>query len=99
MKSETIRFEREMRLFHSTTDLTVSQLNVQYYKRGSTSIPFVLMDMRDLKTKRLPLSEIKIGPEASFDREKEFLDDLLDDLGYGNNYNDRPHINQLSAKS
>lgn len=75
-----------------------SGLNVQYYKRGSTSIPFVLMDMRDLQTKRLPLSEIKIGPKASFDREKEFLDDLLDDLGYGNEYNDRPQISQLSAK-
>ncbi len=27
MKSETLSFEREMRLFYSTTDLTVSQLN------------------------------------------------------------------------
>jgi hypothetical protein len=99
MKSETLSFEREMRLFYSTTDLTVSQLNVQYYKIDSISLPFVLMDMRDTKTKRLPLSEITIGPKASFDREKDFLNDLLDDLGYGNNYNDRPNINQLSAKS
>ena len=99
MKSETFSYEREMRLFYSTTDLTVSQLNVEYFERGSTSIPFVLMDMRDPQTKRLPLSEIKIGPEASFRKEKKFLDDLLDDLGYGDKYNDRPQIGQLSAKS
>ena len=99
MKSETFSFEREMRLFYSTADLTVSQLNVQHYKRGSTSIPFVFMNMRDLKTKRLPLSEIKIGPKASFGKEKKFLDDLLDDLGYGNKYNDRPQISQFSPRS
>ena len=92
MKSDDLSFEREIRLFYSTTDLTVSQLNVQYYKRDSISIPFILMDMRDTKTKKLPLSEILIGPMASFDREKDFLDDLLNDLGYGNNYNDRPNI-------
>ncbi len=97
MKSDDLSFERDMRLFYSTTDLTVSQLNVQYYKRDSISTPFVLMDMRDTKTKRLPLSEIIIGPEASFDREKDFLDYLLNALCYGNSYNDRPNINQSSV--
>ncbi len=99
MKSDDLSFEREMRLFYSTTDLTVSQLNVQYDERDNISIPFVFMDMRDTETKRLPLSEITIGPKASFDREKDFLDDILNDLGYGNNNNDRPNINQLSVES
>lgn len=98
MKSKTFSYEREMRLFYSTTDLTVSQLNVDYFERGSKSIPYFIMDMRDPQTKRLPISEIKIGPEASSRKEKKFLDDLLDDLGYGDKYNDRPPISQLFIK-
>ncbi len=96
LKSEDFSFEREMRLFYSTTDRTTSQLKIKQYKRGNASIPFVLMNLRDPKTNRLPLSEIRIGPKASFEEEKRFLHNLLNDFGYGETHNDRPNIYQSS---
>jgi hypothetical protein len=40
----------------------------------------------------LPLAEIKVGPKASFPEEKIFLENILDEKGYGSNYEDRPRI-------
>jgi hypothetical protein len=57
------------------------------------------MDLRNPKTRRLPLAEIKVGPRASFSDEKAFLEDLLDELGYGSNYEDRPRITQSALKN
>ena len=50
------------------------------------------MDLRIPESRRLPLAEIRVGPTASFNEEKAFLDDLPDELGYGGNYGDRPRI-------
>ncbi len=52
------------------------------------------MDLRIPETRRLPLAEIRVGPKASFTEEKVFLEELLDELGYGVNYGDRPRITQ-----
>jgi hypothetical protein len=40
----------------------------------------------------LPLAEIKVGPKGLFPEEKIFLENILDEQGYGSNYEDRPRI-------
>jgi hypothetical protein len=80
-------------------DGTLKASHIQYYARNNESIPFSFMDLRNPKTRRLPLAEIKVGPSASFFEEKAFLEDLLDELGYGSNYGDRPRITQSALKS
>jgi hypothetical protein len=50
-------------------------------------------------TRRLPLAEVRVGPKASFQDEKKFLEDLLNELGYGSKYGARPRIIQSALKS
>jgi len=50
------------------------------------------MNLRNPITKRLPLTEIMVGPKASFPAEKIFLEGLLDEIGYGSTHMDRPRI-------
>lgn len=66
--------------------------DVQHYQSGEQIIPFVFIDLRDCETKRLPLAEIKVGSNASFQEEKAFLKDLIDELGYNGNY--APQVTQ-----
>lgn len=92
IKNPTYNSEREMRLILDPNDGTLMAPPIQHYQSGNESIPFIFMDLRNPKTRRLPLAEIKIGPNASFLSEETFLKDLLDDLGYGRNCMDRPQI-------
>ena len=98
IKAPTYNSEREIRLFLDPNDGTLKASHIQYYARNTESIPFIFMDLRNPKTRRLPLAEIKVGPSASFSEEKAFLEALLDELGYGSNYGDRPRITQSALK-
>jgi len=97
IKAPAYSFEREIRLALDSNDGTFKAPKVEYFEREGESIPFIFFDLHNPKTKRLPLAEIKIGPKASFIEEKVFLENLLDELSYGSNYEDRPRITQ-SAK-
>jgi len=92
IKAPIYKSEREMRLILDPNDGTLKALHGQYYERNNKSMPFIFMDLRNPETSRLPLAEIKVGPKASFHAEKNFLEGLLDELGYGSNYEDRPRI-------
>lgn len=74
--------EREMRVFLDANDGSLRAANIQYYQSGGNRIPYVFLDFRDRLTGRLPLAEIKVGPNALLTEEKEFLKDLLHELGY-----------------
>ena len=94
IKAPTYSSEREMRLILDPNDGTLKAHNIQHYKRDNKSIPFIFINFCIQNTGRLPLEDIKIGPKSSFPEEKAFIEDLLDELGYGNNYGDRPRITQ-----
>lgn len=97
IKAPTYNSEREMRLILDPNDGTLKAPHIQHYQRDNESIPFIFMDLRNPKTSRLPLAEIKVGPKASFPEEKAFLETLLDELSYGSNYRDRPRITPSSV--
>ncbi len=97
MKAPKFSSEQEFRLIIDPNDGTMMVRDVQHYKSGEEIIPFVFVDLRDRVTKRLPLAEIKVGPSASFHEEKPFLEKLLNELGYGCTYRDRPAITQSFA--
>jgi hypothetical protein len=94
IKNPIYKSEREIRLFLDPNDGTLNAPHIQHYERDNESMPFIFMDLRNPKTRRLPLAEIKVGPKASFPEEKAVLEDLLDELGYGSNYGGRPRITQ-----
>jgi len=97
MKAPSFSSEHEFRLILDPNDGTLMACNVQHYKSGEQIIPFVFIDLRDSDTKRLPLAEIKVGPNASFREEKLFVEDLLNELCYGVTNRDRPEITQSLA--
>lgn len=92
IKAPSYTSEREFRLILEPNDGTLNAPNIQYYEHHNESIPYIFMDLRTPETRRLPLAEIVVGPKASFTKEKAFLEDLLDELDYGVNYEDRPRI-------
>jgi len=92
IKAPTYSSEREFRLILDPNDGTLKARNIQHYERHNESIPFIFMDLRMPETSRLPLTEITIGPKASFQDQKAFLEDLLNKLGYSSNFGDRPLI-------
>jgi hypothetical protein len=94
IKAPIYKSEREMRLILDPNDGTLKALHVQYYERNNESMPFIFMDLCNPKTRRLPLAEIKVGPKASFHEEKASIEDLLDELGYMSNCDDRPRVTQ-----
>lgn len=94
MKAPTFSSEREFRLMLDPNNGTLKAPNIQHYERDNEEISFLFMDLRNPDTGRLPLTEIKVGPYASFPEEKIFVEHLLDELGYGWNYKDRPQITQ-----
>jgi len=94
IKSEMYISEKEIRLILDANDATLAPSRVEYYKRGDKSIPFVFLNLCSPDTNRLPLEEIKIGPNASFANERKFVKDLLNDLGYGSEYRDEPIISK-----
>jgi len=96
IKAPTYGSEREFRLILDPNDGTLKSPHIQYYEQDNESIPFIFMDLRCPNTRRFPLDEIKVGPKASFPEEKVFLEDLLDELGYGSDHRDRPRITQSS---
>ena len=71
---------------------TLEASNIQYYDKENESIPFIFINLCSPITKRLPVVEIKVGPNAAFTEKKRFIEDLLDELGYGSNFADRPQI-------
>ncbi len=95
-KSPDFSSEREIRFMHDANDETTDVNDIQYFESGGESVPFVFFDLRDPNTGRLPLSEIKIGPKATFSDDESFLHNLIDELGYGSDHNDRPRIVQSS---
>lgn len=92
MKAPNFSSEYEFRLILDPNDGTLMASDVQHYQSGEQIIPFVFIDLRDYETKRLPLTEINLGPNASFQEETIFFKNLLDELGYKNNY--EPQITQ-----
>lgn len=98
VKAPSYSSEREVRLILDPNDGTLKVSHIEYYKRNNESVPFIFMNLRNPKTSRLPLAEIKIGPRALFSEAKTFLEDLLDELGYGSNYEDRPRIIQSALR-
>jgi len=99
IKAPSYSREREMRLFLDPNNGTSKAANIQNHEQTNESIPFILMDLRNPQTRRLPLTEIKVGPKSSFLEEMAFLDKLLDEHGYGNNYGDRPRITKSLVES
>jgi hypothetical protein len=97
IKAPTYSNEREMRLTLDPNDGTLKAHNIQYYENDNESIPFIFMDFRDPKMGRMPLVDIKIGPKAEFPKEKTYVENLLDELGYGMNCGDRPEITKSAA--
>jgi hypothetical protein len=94
IKTPIYSSEREMRLVLDPNDGTLKAPHTQHYEHNGELIPFIFMDLRHPKTRRLPLAEIKVGPRAQFLEERAFLKSLLDELGYGRDYRDRPRITQ-----
>ncbi|MEK9136990.1 MAG: DUF2971 domain-containing protein, partial [Bacteroidota bacterium] len=94
LKTQIYSSEREFRLMLDANDGTLEAPHIQQYEREDESTPFIFLDLRSPKTGRLTLAEIKVGPRASFPEEKAFLEELLDELGYGSNQKDRPQITQ-----
>ena len=93
IKAPKFRSEREFRLILDPNDGTL-RAPIQHYKRDNELIPYIFMDLRDPNTSRLPLADIKVGPRASFQDEKVFVEDLLDELGYMINSDVRPRVTQ-----
>lgn len=92
MKAPSFSSEHEFRLILDPNDGTLMASDVQHYQSGEQIVPFVFIDLCDCETKRLPLAEINIGPNASFQEEKAFLENLLDEHGYKDNYG--PQVTQ-----
>ena len=99
IKSPIYSREREFRLILAPNDGTLKAPNIQNYNRDNEPISYIFMDLRMPDTRRLPLAEIMVGPKASFQDKKVFLEDLLNGLGYGSNHGDRPRITQSASKS
>ena len=97
IKSPTYNSEREMRLFLDPNNGTLKASDIQSYERDNESIPFIFINLCTPTTKRLPLAEIKIGPNAAFREKKRFLENLLNELGYGSNFPDRPLITRSTG--
>jgi hypothetical protein len=100
IKAPAYARERELRLMLDPNDGTLRAPSVQRYERNGDSISFIFMNLINPITRRLILSEIRIGPSAAFAKEQCYLHDLLDELGYGSvGYQDRPNIvrSQLEA--
>ena len=89
--------EREMRLFLDPNNGTLEASNVQHYEQDNERIPFIFMNLCSPSTSRLPLAEIKIGPNAVFGEKRRFAECLLDELGYGSNFIDRPQITRCQG--
>jgi len=66
IKAPSFSSEQEFRLMLDRNDDTLMATNVQHDESRGQITPFVFIDLRDLDTKRLPLAEIKVGPNASF---------------------------------
>lgn len=98
IKAPNYSSERELRLIIDPNDGTLKVRNIQHCERNNETISFIFMDFRMPDTKRLSLEEIKIGPMASFHDEKKYLENLLNELGYGKNYEDRPLITQSISR-
>ena len=94
IKNPIYESEREIRLILDPNDGTLNAPHTRSYERDNELIPFIFMDLRNPKTTRLPLAEIKVGPNAFFPEEKAFVEDLIQELGYGSNYGDLPRITQ-----
>jgi len=92
IKDPIFSSEKEFRLILDSNDGSLMAHHVQQYQSGEDIIPFVFIDLRDPTTKRLPLAEIKVGPNISFENERRYIEELLDELGYGEIHNDKPEI-------
>jgi len=94
IKSERYASEKEIRFILDANDANLAPSKVEYYKRGDKTIPFVFLNLCSPDTKRLPLAEIKVGPNASFAQEKRYVEGMLNELGYGLDFDDDPSISK-----
>ena len=95
IKAPLYSSEMEFRLIMDPNDGSRKARNIQHYIRDNETVSFIFMDFRTPDNKQLPLTEIKIGPKATFYNEKIFIEGLLNELGYRNNH---PHITQSALK-
>ncbi len=94
IKRPSFGSEREIRLMINANDGTLLAPDVQYYKRGDDSVPYVLIDLITPKTGLIPIEEIKIGPKVPVGQARRFIGDLILQLGYGNRNEYWPQISQ-----
>ncbi len=93
-KSPSYASEREVRLMLHSRDSTFMAQNIKYYQRDSVAIPYILFDFRNIESGLIPISEIKIGPNADTLTMRRKIGDLLLELGYGKSNKDWPQITQ-----
>lgn len=99
MKHPGYSSENEMRfIWTNPNEKRVPKEEVRHFQRGKDKVPYLLFNLRSPITNRLPLKEIRIGPNASFSKELEFVEALLDKLGYRMDMyqQDRPPIRPSS---
>lgn len=91
--------EREMRLFLVPNKGKLEATNIQYYQTIETSVPFIFVNLCDPITNRLPIADIMVGPGGVFAEKKRIVESLLDELGYGSHYEDRPEVTRTKLAS
>lgn len=93
MKDPEYTSEKEIRFIWNPNEKRYPHKEVKHFQRGDEKVPFLLFDLRSSITNRLPLQEIRVGPNALFSKELDFVQSLLDELGYGRGiHQDRPRI-------
>ncbi|MDP8243593.1 MAG: DUF2971 domain-containing protein [Candidatus Hinthialibacter antarcticus] len=80
IKSPEYSSEREMRVFIDFNDGTLEAKNIRFFEKNGKSIPYLMFDFRNPQTKILPICEIKVGPKATFEIEKKFVEERLADI-------------------
>jgi len=82
IKAPIYNSEREVRLILDSNNGTLKSHNIQFYERSNEKIPFVFIDFSNQKAVQIPLVEILVGPNAAFDFEKKFLENLFDEISF-----------------
>lgn len=97
IKHPRFESEREQRIIMNPNDGTFGVQNIRHYDRNGTTVPYLFFDLRDPHTGCLPLTEIIVGPNATFPDGIAFVEQLLDDNRYGDiGDSGRPRVIQSS---
>jgi hypothetical protein len=93
IKHPLFESERELRIIMNPNNSTLEAQNIRYYQRGQAEVPYLLFDLRDPLTGRLPLAEIIVGPNATVPGAIALVEGLLDETEYGSCVDsDRPKV-------